>query len=301
MTIPHPFPYQGSKRNIASKILQYFPMSFNILYEPFSGSGALTIAAASRGLGEKYYLNDLNKPLIDLLELIVNEPEKISDQYEKLWFAQTKNPRSFYKKIRGKFNMTGRPDYFLYLLARCVKGSVRYNANGEFNQSPDNRRKGMRPDSMRNNINRVSSLLKNRTILKSKNYRDIFKLVNKNDLIYMDPPYQGVCGNKDTRYLANIQFCEFITSLEELNQKDIKYIVSYDGRTGSKIHGKKLPAYLNLLQLDIEAGRSSQETLLGRKSSTIESLYLSPALLETISSRRKILTQEKQIPIEACL
>jgi DNA adenine methylase len=55
--------------------------------------------------------------------------------------------------------MTGRPDYFLYLLARCVKGSVRYNANGEFNQSPDNRRKGMRPDFMRSNIIAVSMLM----------------------------------------------------------------------------------------------------------------------------------------------
>jgi DNA adenine methylase len=197
--------------------------------------------------------------------------------------------------------MTGRPDYFLYLLARCVKGSVRYNANGEFNQSPDNRRKGMRPDFMRSNIIGVSMLLKKKIIIKSKNYRDILNIVTENDLIYMDPPYQGVCGNKDTRYLSNIQFCEFITALENLNNKKIKYIVSYDGRTGNKVHGKKLPDHLNLHLIEIEAGRSSQETLLGRKSSTIESLYISPALNRIIKDKRKIETQKKQLTIEVCI
>ncbi|QTA85053.1 DNA adenine methylase [Desulfonema magnum] len=123
MKVPHPFPYQGSKRNIASEILQYFPTSFNTLYESFAGSGAITIAAASRSLGKKYCLNDLNKPLIDLWEMIVNDPERISDQYEKLWSAQSEYPRSFYNKIREKFNMTGRPDYFLYLLAGMMKMS----------------------------------------------------------------------------------------------------------------------------------------------------------------------------------
>lgn len=297
MKAPHPFPYQGSKRNIASDILQYFPSSINTLFEPFAGSAAISIAAAMGGRAKRFYINDLNKALVDLLKKIVDEPESIADQYKTLWTSQLDNPRLYYDDIREKFNLTGRSDYLLYLLARCVKGSIRYNANGEFNQSPDNRRKGMRPKTMRENILGVSHLLKGKLIFSSRNYRDVLELSTPDDLVYMDPPYQGVCGNRDTRYLAGIQFCEFVAELEELNNKSIKFIISYDGRTGKKMHGKKLPDHLELTHIEIEAGRSSQETLLGRNASTVESLYLSHALIDKIGNNILIAPKQKQLDL----
>jgi DNA adenine methylase len=281
--IPHPIPYQGSKRNLAEDILRYFPPEFATLYEPFAGSAAITIAAAANGLGKAYHINDLNKPLMDLWKAIIETPDVIASQYETLWRKQLHDPRSFYDKARNDFNLTGRSDLFLYLLARCVKGSVRYNSQGEFNQSPDNRRKGMRPKTMRIHILGVSYLLKDKTTISSVNYRDVLDRVTPVDLVYMDPPYQGVCGNRDTRYLQSVQFCEFVEALSVLNDKRIRYLVSYDGRTGTKTHGKKLPDNLDLTLIELYAGRSSQATLLGRKDVTIESLYLSPILADELS------------------
>ena len=278
MNVPHPIPYQGSKRNLADKILRYFPDKVETLHEPFVGSAAISLAAAAHKRAHLFSINDLNKPLIDLWRGIVNFPEKIARQYETLWRLQLENPKAYYNKIREEFNLTGRPDYFLYLLARCVKASVRYNADGEFNQSPDHRRRGTAPSTMRAQILGASHLLKGKTTFSSKNYRDALFHVGKDDLVYLDPPYQGVCGNRDSRYLGNVQFCEFVKVLEQLNSKSIRYIVSYDGRTGSKVHGRALPENLNLIHLELPAGRSTQATLLGRDDATYESLYLSPAL-----------------------
>jgi len=244
------------------------------VFEPFAGSAAVSLAAAAQRKAKRFHINDLNKPLIDLWREIVNTPEQLAEAYETLWHLQLNEPRTYYKAIREKFNLTGRPDYFLYLLARCVKASVRYNSNGEFNQSPDNRRKGTLPTTMREQIADASFLLKGHTAFSSQNYRDVVLHANRNDLIYMDPPYQGVCGNRDTRYLASVQFCEFVSVLEELNSRQIKYIVSYDGRTGNKVHGRLLPEHLRLTHMELQAGRSSQATLLGRKDATFESLYL---------------------------
>jgi len=137
--VPHPIPYQGSKRNLAEDILRYFPLDFDTLYEPFAGSAAMTIAAAYNRRGRRYHINDLNKPLMDLWQSIIETPDTIAKQYEYLWTSQLDDSRAFYNKVRDDFNRTGRPELFLYLLARCVKGSVRYNAHGEFNQSPDKR------------------------------------------------------------------------------------------------------------------------------------------------------------------
>ncbi len=284
MTVPHPIPYQGSKRNIATDILRYVPAKVHTFHEPFAGSAAVSLAAAARGLAEHYWLNDLNKPLVDLWSMIINSPDEIAQQYETLWTEQLSNPRTFYDAIRDEFNATGRSDCFLYLLARCVKASVRYNANGEFNQSPDNRRRGALPKTMREMIFGASYLLKGKTTLTSQNYRDALLKATKDDLVYMDPPYQGVCGNRDSRYLTGVQFCEFVEALEQLNRSQIRYIVSYDGRTGDKVHGNLLPSHLDLTHVEIHAGRSSQATLLGRDDVTVESLYLSPALTSQLTT-----------------
>jgi len=258
------------------------------LYEPFAGSAAISLAAAAHKRAKAFHINDLNKPLVDLWRAIINTPDKLEKAYEVLWHEQLDDPKSFYKKIRDEFNLTGRPDCFLYLLARCVKASVRYNANGEFNQSPDNRRKGATPATMRDQIRGASFLLKGKTTFSSKNYRDVVLQATASDLVYMDPPYQGVCGNRDTRYLASVQFCEFVEVLEKLNNRGIRYIVSYDGRTGGKVHGVKLPEHLNLTHMELDAGRSSQATLLGRDDTTFESLYLSPSLAEELLTPKMI-------------
>jgi len=65
--LPHPIPYQGSKRNLAPDILRYFPEQVDVMYEPFAGSAAMTIAAAAAGIVQSFHINDLNKPLIERL------------------------------------------------------------------------------------------------------------------------------------------------------------------------------------------------------------------------------------------
>jgi len=58
----------------------------------------------------------------------------------------------------------------------------------------------------------------------------------------------------------------------------IPFLLSYDGRCGTRSYGEPLPAGLRLTHLELEAGRSSQATLAGRAEHTVESLYMSPAL-----------------------
>jgi DNA adenine methylase len=221
-----------------------------------------------------------------LWEAIINNPEQISKQYESLWIAQHTNSGKYYNVIREQFNKTRRPDYFLYLLTRCVKAAVRYNASGKFNQSPDNRRTGTLPNTMKRQIFGASSLLKDKTICSSLDYKEVLQTARPGDMVYLDPPYQGVCTNRDSRYFQGIVYDEFVQVLEFLNKRDISFLVSYDGRTGNKSYGKHLPQHLNLTHAELKAGRSSQATLLGRSSIVYESLYISPVLLERIDVRK---------------
>lgn len=296
MRVPHPIQYQGSKRNLASTILRYFPNRFVRLVEPFAGSAAISIACAARGKANSYWINDLNKPLAELLGLIINRPSEIADFYEKTWNQQHEDSLEHYYRVREDFNRTREPKLFLYLLARCVKGSVRYNSDGLFNQSPDKRRYGTQPETMKENIFGVSALLKGKSVISSLEYKDVLSNVNEDDVVYMDPPYQGVCGDRDSRYFAGLSHDEYVSALADLNDRQIRYAVSYDGRTGNKTFGKLMPDSLLLTLIELEAGRSSQATLLGRDAITVESLYLSPRLAAEVSAlpyfHRKLETEQ---------
>ena len=276
--LPQPIPYQGSKRQIAPLILRYFPPNVSRLVEPFAGSAALSIAVAARGLAGRFWINDAHSPLIQLWQYIIHRPEVLAEKYAQLWTDQLGREREYFDEVRSRFNERHEPAEFLYLLARCVKAAIRYNANGEFNNTPDNRRKGARPPEMRRRISHASTLLSKRTLLTSWDYKQVLNECGQDDIVYMDPPYQGVCGNRDNRYLPNFDHDEFCHELSNLNNRNIMFAVSYDGRTGTKTYGEPLPESLKLVRLELRAGRSTQATLLGRSDVTYESLYLSPAL-----------------------
>ena len=297
LSIPHPFPYQGSKRNIAKYILPHFPSDVECLIEPFCGASAISIAAYAYGLAGSVVLNDLNVPLMNLWVEILERPNQLVDKYEELWFEQQPDQKAFFFKIREQFNKTHQPHHLLYLMARIVKGAVRYSSDGMFNQSADNRRSGMKPNTMRKNILSVSQLLAHKTTIQSIDFRNVANKAGILDLVYMDPPYQGTSFTRDHRYFNGLTYDDFVGALSVMNDGDISYIISYDGVTGNKTHGKLLPQFLSLKHLHIHAGRSSQATLLGGNDETIESLYLSPALVERLGAEKPkaiYTTAEKQ-------
>lgn len=285
--IPHIVQYQGSKRKLAPQILQYMPMKFNKLIEPFSGMAAVTIATAYEKRAERYHLNDLNLPLINLLEEAIENPQQLIEAYTAVWNEQfaygDKHVQHFYE-VRERFNNgADTPENMLYLLARCVKGAVRYGKCGKFNQSPDRRRHGTNPQTLEHNVYSISSLLKGRTDYSALDYREVFELAKPGDLLYIDPPYQGVTNVRDNRYLSGVPFKEFAESLEVLNRRSIDYLISYDGECGEKSYGEDLPQSLECKKVMLNAGLSSQSLLLGRKSTTYEALYISKSLIPVFS------------------
>ena len=271
---------------MARRILAYCPDDVDRLIEPFCGAAAVSLAAAAFGLSKRFCLNDLNGPLMSLWREILARPSELADGYEALWHEQHPNKKEFFFKVRASFNTRPDPHCLLYLLARIVKASVRYNSEGYFNQSADNRRSGMRPETMRRQLLGVSALLSDRTSLSSADFREVVATAAETDLVYMDPPFQGTSMAVDRRYAQGLDFDDFVDALILLNQQNVSFMVSYDGKTGEKTHGMPLPSRLGLKRLHLRAGRSSQATLLGKKDLTVESLYLSTALIERLRKQK---------------
>lgn len=283
---PHLVQYQGSKRLLAPEIIKYFPAHVSRLIEPFCGTCAVTIYAALHAHCDSYWINDINGPLVGMMKECIEEPERLAENYAKVWqgqYAQGENNCDYFFRIRDEFNAGDTsPENMLFLLARVVKGAVRYNDDGTMNQSCDKRRYGTKPETIRQNAVGISQLLKGKTTYSSLDYREVLEMAEAGDLIYMDPPYQGTSEARDSRYkryIKGVDFDEFVEALDRLNKKKVAYIVSYDGRTGDKVWGKSLPDDLGLTHILLNAGTSAQATLMGRKETTYESLYFSPGLV----------------------
>lgn len=282
-TTPHIVQYQGSKRKLAPQILPLLPRNFKRLIEPFSGMAAMTIATAKEGRCGEFWINDINEPLVGVLKEAINDPKSLIHNYKDIWdeqFTYSNGSEAHYYYIREIFNNGNHtPSVMLYLLARCVKGAVRYGSNGNFNQSPDKRRNGTNPSTLATNVYSISKLLKGKCIFSSIDYKQVFEGAEDGDILYLDPPYQGVCTGRDNRYFSGIDFDEFIDSLQSLVDRGIMFILSYDGFCGEKEYGEKLPAELGLHKMLLDAGISTQSLFNGDKLRTKEALYISPSLI----------------------
>lgn len=282
----YPIPYQGSKRKLAPKILEYFPQNVETLYEPFAGSAAVSLAAANASLCRNYYLSDVLPDLVCIWNDIINDPEGLSRRYADLWSSQDTEGKDVFFEIRNRFNQDGGSAELLFLIVRSVKNAVRFNSSGEFNQSMDKRRKGTKPDRMRKNILQAHALLSGRTKVDCIDYTSVIDLCGPNDLIYMDPPYQGTTSGRDKRYFQQLDLQRFIKNIEIMLEKNIQFLISFDGRCGERSYGEDLPNYLGLTKIELHAGTSSQSTLNGHSHQTYESLYISPSLQKTKSPER---------------
>lgn len=289
-TAPHIVQYQGSKRKLADQILQHMPKKFGRLIEPFSGMAAISIAVAHRRMADNFIINDINPDVVSVLQSAVETPDDLISSYSNLWneqFSFSEGSEAHFYKVRSEFNNgEKKASAMLYLLARCVKGSVRYNSAGEFNQSPDKRRNGTSPMTLSTNVRAISSILKGKSWFYSKDFREILEMAQKGDIVYMDPPYQGVSDVRDHRYIVGLSYEEFVFALETLNKRGIDYIISYDGRLGLKKYGRDLPLDLGLTRYDLNAGLSTQALYLGKKLNTYESLYVSNGLVPIFESRQ---------------
>ena len=260
---------------MAAAVLSHVPAGrYTRLVEPFAGSAAVTLAAASRTKFPAYVIGDALEPLIRLWEMVIRDPTEVAGQYDKLWHRERAQPIAAYYEIRSEFNADRKPAKLLYLLARCVKNAVRFNPAGEFNQSPDKRRAGTRPHLMKAELFAAHTILAGRCQAVHADFWTLFERAQDGDFFYLDPPYQGTSEGRDQRYVAGVSRDRMMQALTILNEKRIPFLLSYDGSCGKREYGEPLPSTIaHRILLDV--GRSSQATLNGRSDVTIESLYVS--------------------------
>lgn len=258
--------WSGSKQSQAKFIASNVPDNFNTYYEPFLGSGAV--------LGwlrpQKAVCADINQPLVDLWKLIQKEPDVVIYEYEKNWGKLQKEGYTFFYKIRNRFNRDRSPHHLLFLSRTCVNGLIRYNKQGEFNNSLHYTRRGINPDRLKKIVLDWSSRIQNCNFI-SKDYRHTTKKARKGDFVYLDPPYFNTKG----RYFGTIDFEKFLDYLKDLNKRKINFALSYDGMRAEKNYIVKIPKDLYKRHLLLSSGNSTFRKVQDKQVEKVfESLYL---------------------------
>ena len=257
--------WSGSKRSQATMIKKYIP-HFNRYYEPFVGGGSITYATSP----DSGVCGDICEPLINLWRLIQSDYEELYEQYKARWERLQNESYLVFYEIRDNYNENQDSHDLLFLSRTCVNGLIRFNKNGEFNNSLHHTRKGIAPNRMRTILADWSERVQG-IEFRSGDYWETTQDVQDGDFVYLDPPYFNTKG----RYFGTIDFDRFLEYLDWLNKKGVKYALSFDGKRGDTDYTVELPEDLYKRHLMLPSGNSSFKKVMDKKSEAVyESLYL---------------------------
>jgi DNA adenine methylase len=218
----------GNKQRFAHQIALVFPNDYGMYIEPFVGSGAVLGAMKpSKGLA-----GDVLKPLIDLWNLLIQDPERMYKSYERNWIEYTSapEPKVVYKKILDRFNEKQNPEDFLFITRSCYGGVIRFTKAGKMS-TPAGPHKPISPESFKKRMLAWRASVKNTEFVHGS-YKDTMLQAKSGDIIYCDPPY---VDSQAILYGAQaFKFQELLSVIKECKDRGVKVALSIDGFKKSK-------------------------------------------------------------------
>lgn len=288
--------WSGSKRKQAPYIVSKFPKEINTYYECFLGGASvlheLLNQIACGSISCKHIVcSDINKDLINVWNMFKNPDtrQKLYDGYCELhkalkrrgeYIEGTEPNRThitkcqiLYYEIRQQYNdYIDRNEYsdkrtiiFYWITRTCFNGLIRYNPKtNHFNASFHvGGRFGITPNELQSVFESwgcvIDSFIKNGGTIEfvNKSYNDVICDAKEGDVVYMDPPYENTtgmyfCKELDTKYFWNV--------LSKLNDRKVKWLLSYDGISGNNDLTADVPN-LYVRHEYVNAGHSSFKKL----------------------------------------
>ena len=263
--IPSLLKWTGSKRSQAYTIAKLIP-DHSRYFEPFLGSGAVLYLTARPGAiaGDQY------APLIDFWTLVQQHPAEIVHRYKTEWKLLQEDFPNHYYRVRKRFNRSPNASDLCFLTRTCVNGIVRFNAKGEFNNSLHLSRRGMQPSRFASAVEAWSNAVQGVRFI-CNDYRETLDGAKDGDFVYLDPPYAGT----KQRYACGIDLSTFFEVLKSLNDKNVRWALSFDGRRGEEDLTFAVPEELFSRHLFLPSGTSPVGKVLNAAGDPVqESLYL---------------------------
>ena len=201
-----------------AKLLETLYPEHKTYYDPFLGGGT-TLQCFQNSI-----VGDSNKTLIDIWKLCKTDPETLSKEYKERHNNLLQWGEGYYYEIRDRFNQNQNPHDFLWLTRTCVNGLIRFNKQGKFNSPIHKGRNGIKPEKFNKTIYYWHGVLQNKQITHG-DYRETLSTASRGNFALLDPPY---LRTPKGMYGQDFDFVEFYNILDQLNQKGVKWILTFD-------------------------------------------------------------------------
>ena len=199
--------YRGGKSNEIPHLIKHIPQYKGRYIEPFFGGGALYFFLEPKNA----IINDINSKLMGFYKCVKSDFETLSNELLEIERIYIINRRKFedlksktpnlrveddnevlYYQIRDMFNDLTEKKYsdgllYFFINKTAYSGMIRYNSKGEFNV-PYGRYANLNTRL----ISKAHSNLLSNAEIYNLDYKNIFEMVNPEDFIFLDPPYDCV-------------------------------------------------------------------------------------------------------------
>ena len=245
-----PLFYVGDKFKLIEEIRAYFPNNINKFIEPFAGGGSVFLNIQAK----EYLLNDIDKNVYLLHKFLIKQscnsskflsnvenliddyklsksfkedivPESLKVQWKKTFYAKFNKPG--FEKLRTDFNNDKKKSILkLYiLLIYGFNRMLRFNSENKYNLPVGNVDFN---SNVLNALNEYFMLVDSKNInwynLDYKKFLASIK-INKNDFIYLDPPYLITFSEYNKRWNEQKEN-ELLYTLDSLHSSGIKFAIS---------------------------------------------------------------------------
>lgn len=261
--------WTGSKRSQSEAIAAFFPANRSGRYfEPFLGGGAVLYHGARHF--KSAVASDIYAPLINLWKSVKEYPDAVVEAYRNDWEKLQASFPGYFFKVRDRFNAEQNGQDLLFLSRTCVNGIIRFNRQGQFNNSIHLSRRGMKPHLFAAIVERWNATIQN-TEFRVRDYSEVADEATHGDFVYLDPPY----ANSHNRYCEDLELGRFLDFLDALNRKGTSWALSFDGIRGDADLTYALPKELYRYHTTLPSGHSAVQKVLNRSLENVnESLYL---------------------------
>jgi DNA adenine methylase len=206
IAIPTFIKWAGGKTQLLSQFENFFPTFFNKYFEPFLGSGAVFFYIKNLYPEKDFFLSDNNSELINCYEIVKNEVEGLLDLLKK---HRSKHSKEYYYTQRNmdtnnlsKVELVAR---FIYLNKTCFNGLYRVNSKGKFNVPIGSYKN---PSIFQEKDLRAANNLLQDVSLKTMPFEEIVNIAQKNDFVYLDPPYHPLSPTSSFTSYTSTSFSE---------------------------------------------------------------------------------------------
>lgn len=227
-----PLNFIGGKHDLIDFLKSNMPKDINTFYDLFGGGFNVGINSDAN----KVIYNDVNFKVRELLEYITNADMKefykyISNTITKLGLS--KENKESYLKLREKYNKTpisSRDCRDLFLLIMFgFQQQIRFNSNLDYNNPVG--QAGFNDKILEKLISFARITKEKKVFYYSEDYSRFMDYINKDDFVYIDPPYlitlgsynDGKRGFNGWNEKEEIRLLEF---LDKLNSNNIRFMLS---------------------------------------------------------------------------